>query len=97
MTVTSAAADKFAMSVSPVSANVFRGLATNVSATVNFLDYSATISDTVTNGVTVSPPGQGVTAGLNSIYAPITNNFGQTNLLLTMAAAANAPRRASTR
>ena len=90
MTVTSAAADLFSMSVSPASTNVFKGVATNVNATVNFVDYSATLSGVVTNGVTVSPPGQGVTASLNSIYAPVTNNFGQTNLVLTMSATANA-------
>ena len=90
LTVTSAASDSFSMSVSPTNVNVFRGVATNVSATVTFLDLSASISGRVTNGVTVAPAGQGVTAGLNSIYAPITNNFGQTNLVLTISAAANA-------
>jgi hypothetical protein len=84
VTVTSGAADAFSMSVSPASANVLKGVATNFIATVNFVDRSATISGTVTNGVTVSPSGQGVTAGLNSIYAPITNRFGQTNLTLTI-------------
>lgn len=90
LTVTSAAADAFSMSVSPAATNVFKGMATNVSATVTFLDYSATISGIVTNGVTVSPSGQGVTAALNSIYAPITNHFGQTNLVLTISATAGA-------
>lgn len=90
MMVTSSAADAFSMSILPASANVFRGAATNVNATVTFIDSSATLSGTVTNGVTVSPSGQGVTAALNSIYAPITNNFGQTNLVLTLSAAANA-------
>jgi hypothetical protein len=90
VTVTSGAADAFSMSISPTSENVFKGVATIVSATVNFVDRSATISGTVTNGVTVSPAGEGVTAGLNSIYAPITNNFGQTNLVLTVSADANA-------
>ncbi len=90
LTVASASANKFSMTMSPSSTNVFRGVATNVSATVHFVDYSAAVSDNVTNSVTVSPVGQGVTAGLNSIYAPITNNFGQTNLVLTISAAANA-------
>ena len=90
LTVTSAASDSFSMSMSPASTNVFKGAATNVSATVTFLDFSAAISGTVTNGVAVSPAGQGVTAGLNSAYALVTNNFGQTNLLLTISAAANA-------
>ncbi len=90
MMVASAVSNAFSMTLSPVSTNVIAGLATNVSAAVTFLDYSATISGTVTNGVTVSPAGQGVTASLNSIYAPITNNFGQTNLMLTISAAANA-------
>jgi Fn3 associated len=90
LTVASAAADVFSMSLSPASTDVIAGIATNVSATVSFLDYSTTISGTVTNSVIVSPAGQGVTASLNSNYAPITNHFGQTNLLLTMTVAANA-------
>ena len=90
ITVTSAAANEFSMSMSPASANLFKGAATNVSTAVGFEDFSATLSGIVTNGVTVLPAGQGVTAGLNSIYAPVTNNFGQTNLILTMSAAANA-------
>ena len=90
ITVTSGAADAFTMSVAPASANVLKGVATNVSATVNYVDRSATISGTVTNGVTVSPAGQGVTADLNSIYAPLTNHFGQTNLTLTINVSAGA-------
>lgn len=90
VTVASSAADAFSMSISPASTNVLKGVATNFSTTVNFIDRSATISGTVTNGVTVSPPGQGVTADLNSIYAPITNNFGETNLTLTINVNSNA-------
>ena len=92
LTVASGESDSFSMTVLPASTNVFRyvAVATNVSATLNFVDRSATLSGAVTNGVTVSPSGQGVTAGLNSIYAPITNRFGETNLVLTLAVAVNA-------
>jgi hypothetical protein len=90
MTVASAVSNAFSMSMSPPATNAIAGIASNVTATVTFLDYSATISGTVTNGVTVSPAGLGVTAGLNSIYAPLTDDFGQTNLILTISAAANA-------
>jgi hypothetical protein len=74
----------FSVALSPGAASCLAGAATNFTSTVTVLDASKTISGTVTNGVTVSPSGQGVTANLNSIYAPITNNFGQTNLTLTV-------------
>ena len=80
LTVASAVANAFSMSQSSASMSSTAGIATNVSVTVSYLDYSATISGTVTNGVTVLPAGTGVTASLNSLYAPITNNFGTTNL-----------------
>src|SRR5439155_13376311 len=52
-----------------------------------FTDNSSTISGTITNGVTVTGPDLvNVSANLNSIYAPVTNNFGQTNLVLTISA-----------
>jgi hypothetical protein len=80
----SAYSNGFTMALSSTSATCPAGIATNFASTVTLEDHSLTLSGTVTNGVTVSPPGQGVTAGLNSIYAPITNHFGQTNLTLTI-------------
>jgi catechol 2,3-dioxygenase-like lactoylglutathione lyase family enzyme len=91
LTVASGASDSFSMSMSPASTNVFRGVATNVSATVSFTGNSSAISGTITNGVTVTGPDPvNVSANLNSIYAPVTNNFGQTNLVLTISASASA-------
>ena len=89
LTVASAVGNDFSMSMSPAATEVIAGIATNVGATVGFLDYSANISGAATNGIAILPAGQGVTASLNSIYAPVTNNFGQTNLVLTMSAAAD--------
>ncbi|HSU57147.1 MAG TPA: chitobiase/beta-hexosaminidase C-terminal domain-containing protein [Candidatus Dormibacteraeota bacterium] len=92
VTVASGQSDSYSLSISPASTSVFRNVAgpTNVLATVTFVDRSATLFGTVTNGVTVSPSGLGVTAALNSNYAPITNDFGQTNLVLTVSVAAGA-------
>jgi hypothetical protein len=90
LTVASGASESFFMTVSPALTNVFRGVATNFSATVSFTDNSSTISGTISNGVTVTGPDLvNVSANLNSIYAPVTNNFGQTNLVLTISATAN--------
>ena len=80
----SAFSNGFWMALSPAAANCLVGVATNFTSAVTLEDDSLTLSGTVTNGVTVSPAGQGVTAGLNAIYAPITNHFGQTNLMLTI-------------
>ena len=86
----SAYSNGFWIAVAPAAANCLAGIATNFTATVALEDDSLTLSGTVTNGVTVSPAGQGVTASLNSIYAPLTNNFGRTNLLLTINVTAGA-------
>lgn len=86
----SAYSNGFTVVLSPTSATCLAGIATNFTSTVTLEDHSLTISGTVTNGVTVSPSGQGVTASLNSIYAPITNHFGQTNLTLTINVSAGA-------
>jgi hypothetical protein len=92
LTVASGESDSYSISISPSSTNLFRNVAevTNVSATVSFVDRSASLSGTITNSVKVSPAGLGVSAALNSIYAPVTNHFGQTNLMLTVSVAANA-------
>jgi len=86
----SAYSNGFSMALSPTAATCLGGTATNFTSTVTLVDDSSTLSGTVTNGITVSPSGQGVTAGLNSIYAPITNNLGQTNLTLTINVTADA-------
>ena len=80
----SAYSNGFSVALSPAAATCLAGIATNFTSTVTLEDHSLTLSGTVTNGVTVSPSGQGVTAGFNSIYAPITNHFGRTNLTLTI-------------
>ena len=75
----------FTIALSPAAASCRAGTATNLTATVTLVDYSATISGTITNGVTVSGPDPAnVTASLNNPYAALTNNFGQTNLTLSI-------------
>jgi hypothetical protein len=75
----SAYSNGFSVALSPAAATCLAGIATNFTSTVTLENHSLTLSGTVTNGVTVSPSGQGVTAGLNSNYAPITNHFGQSD------------------
>jgi len=75
----------FTMALAPAAASCRAGAATNFTATVTLVDCSATISGTITNGVTVSGPDPAnVTANLNTPYAALTNNFGQTNLTLSI-------------
>ena len=45
------------MALSPTAASCLAGIATNFTSTVTLEDHSLTLSGTVTNGVTVSPPG----------------------------------------
>ncbi len=81
----------FSMALSPTTASVPAGVATNFNSTITFVDYSATISGLITNGVTVSGPDTAnVTAALNNDYAALTINFGQTNLTLTVNVNSNA-------
>ena len=75
----------FSIALSPPAASCRAGTATNFASTVTLVDYSSTISGTITNGVTVSGPDPAnVTASLNNPYAALTSNFGQTNLTLTI-------------
>jgi hypothetical protein len=81
----------FTMALSPTAASCRAGTATNFTSVVTLLDCSSTISGTITNGVTVSGPDLvNVTASLNNAYAALTNNFGQTNLTLSIQANPNA-------
>jgi hypothetical protein len=81
----------FSISLSPSAGSFRAGTATNFTVNAAFVDYSSSISGTITNGVTVSGPDTAnVTAGLNAVYAPLTNNFGQTNLTLTINVNSNA-------
>ena len=78
---------------SPSAETVPANVATNVTVTLTYSNASGTINGAVfTNGVAVSPAGQGVTASLSSIYAgPVDSGGGTTNLTLTISAASNAP------
>lgn len=91
MTGAEAYSNAFSMMLSPGAAVCRAGTTTNFSSTVTFVDHSATISGTVTNNVSVSGPDLlNVTASLNNRYAILTNNFGQTNLTLTVNVNSNA-------
>ena len=75
----------FSMTLSPATASFQTGVASNLNSTLTLVDQSSTISGVITNGVTVSGPDlTDVTAQLNSPFAALTNNFGQTNLTLTL-------------
>lgn len=88
---TPAYSNAFSMAVSPGTATWPTGVATNFTATVTLVDDSSALSGLITNGVTVSGPDLAdVTAGLNNQYAALTNNFGQTNLTLTVNVNGNA-------
>src|SRR5689334_11437900 len=65
---------------------------TNFLVALTYSNASGTINNAVfTNGVSITPAGQGVTASLSSIYAgPINSGGGTTNLTLTISAATNA-------
>jgi hypothetical protein len=81
----------FSMVVSPAAASIPTGVATNINATVTFVDYSSSISGIITNGVSVSGPDLvNVTAGLSNAYAALPSNFGQTNVTLWVAANSSA-------
>jgi len=81
----------FSLALSPATASVPAGVATNFNATVTFVDYSATISGLITNSVTVGGPDPAhVAAALNNNYAALTSNFGETNLTLTITVDSNA-------
>ena len=78
---------------SPSSETVPANVATNVTVTLTYSNASGTINGAVfTNGVAVSPDGQGVTASLSSIYAgPVNSGGGTTDLTLTISVASSAP------
>jgi hypothetical protein len=77
--------NSFSISLSPSAATVPNSSTTNFNSIVTLMDYSAAISGLITNGVTISGPDTAdVTAILNDSFAALTNNFGQTNLTLTI-------------
>ena len=81
----------FTIALSPAAVSCRAGTATNFTTTVTLMDCSATISGTITNGVTVSGPDPtNVTASLNDFRAALTNNFGQTDLILSINVNSNA-------
>jgi hypothetical protein len=81
----------FTIALSPEGASCLAGTSTNFASTVALVDRSLTISGIITNGVAVTGPDPAdVIASLNSPYAPITNNFDQTNLTLSISVNSNA-------
>jgi hypothetical protein len=81
----SAYSNAFLMGLSPLAARVSNSAATNLAVTVTLVNDSSSISGLITNGVTVSGPDTvNVTAALNNPFAALTNNFGQTNLTLSV-------------
>jgi len=81
----------FSLALSPAAASVPAGVATNLSATVTLVDYSSTLAGWVTNGVTVSgPDATNVMASLDTPYAELAGDFGQTAFTLTINVNANA-------
>ncbi|HSY18041.1 MAG TPA: autotransporter-associated beta strand repeat-containing protein [Candidatus Acidoferrales bacterium] len=70
----SAATKKFTISLSPTATNVLAGVATNVAITVTDTSSAGNFTGIVTNGVTVSPAGQGVTASYSSSSLVIFSN-----------------------
>jgi hypothetical protein len=83
--------NSFSMALAPVASSVPVGTMTNISSTLTLVDYSSTISGIVTNAVSLSGPDTvNVTASLDNSLAPVTNNFGQTNLTLTISVNSNA-------
>jgi hypothetical protein len=83
--------NSFSISLSPATATVPNNSTTNFNSIVALADYSASISGLVTNGVTVSGPDTAdVSAALDNQLAALTNDFGQTNLTLTVNVNSNA-------
>ncbi len=75
----------FTMALSPAAVSFQTGVASNFNSTLTLVDLSSTISGVITNGVAVSGPDLvNVTAQLNSPFAALTNNFGRTNLTLSL-------------
>ena len=76
---------------SPAAEIVPAGLATNVTIMLTYSNASGTINNAVfTNGVSVVPSGQGVTASLNSTSPAVSDNGGTAILPLTVSATATA-------
>jgi fibronectin-binding autotransporter adhesin len=95
--VASASTKKFTVSVSPASTNVLDGVATNVVVTVTDTSPAAnTFTGIVTNGVSVSPSGQGVTASFSGSSSVTVSNSptvpaaGSASLTLYISATAGA-------
>ena len=83
--------NSFSITASPGAASCLIGTTTNFTSTVTLVDNSKTIFGIITNSVTVSGPDPtDVTASLDNQYAPLTNNFGQTNLTLIINVNSNA-------
>jgi len=76
---------------SPSTETVPGNLATNFTVTLTYSNASGTINNAVfTNGVSVAPSGQGVTASLSPFTSPIASGGGTGTLPLTIAATASA-------
>jgi hypothetical protein len=68
------------------------GIPTNFAVTLTYSNASGTINNAVfTNGVSVLPAGQGVTASLSATTTPISDGGGTGSLPLTISVTANAP------
>ena len=92
----SAATKKFTVSVSPTTTNVLNGVATNVTVTVTNTSTAGSFTGVVTNGVSVFPSGQGVTASFSSSSLIVISNSpdvpvnGSASLTLYISATAGA-------
>jgi autotransporter-associated beta strand protein len=92
----SAATKKFTVSVSPTTTNVLNGVATNVTVTVTNTSTAGSFTGVVTNGVSVFPSGQGVTASFSSSSLIVISNspdvpiLGSASLTLYISATAGA-------
>jgi hypothetical protein len=77
---------------SPSAETVPGSIATNVTVTLTYSNASGTINNAVfANGVSVTPPGQGVTATLSASTAPIPDGGGTGTLPLLISATPDAP------
>ena len=76
---------------SPSTETVPGGLATNLIVTLTYSNASGTINNAVfTNGVFITPSGQGVTASLSQFTSPIASGGGTGTLPLNISASAGA-------
>jgi hypothetical protein len=84
---TAAAQRAFFIFQSPATEVVPGNTATNFIVTLTYSNASGTINNAVfTNGVSVAPSGQGVTASLSPFTSPIASGGGTGTLPLTISA-----------